>query len=268
MNVDEYLSRIGAGPPRSLDIGTLRELQVRHLETVPFENLSVSLGQPIDLHPGALFDKIVRHRRGGFCYELNGLFAGLLGELGFEVELRAARVARREGGFGPPLDHLALRVRLDEPWLVDVGFGRFSMAPLRFATDVVQEDRAGRFSLRDAAHGDVDVLHDGVVAYRLENRPRDLEEFQAMAWFQTNSPDVHFTHGPTCSRATPAGRITLARDRLIETVGDERTERRLDGAEEILAAYREYFGIDLDRVPSQGLDVRKCGFSTELRYSY
>ena len=81
-----------------------------HLLAVPFENLDIHLGRPISLDQDALFGKIVTRRRGGFCYELNGLFALLLRELGFEVTLLSAGVARADGGFGPEFDHLTLLV--------------------------------------------------------------------------------------------------------------------------------------------------------------
>lgn len=251
MNVEDYLRRIGAVRPRSLGIQSLCELQRRHLESVPFENLSVYLGQPVELGENALFRKIVRQRRGGICYELNGAFAALLRELGFEVRLLGGRVARPEGGLGPPLDHLALRVELDEPWLVDVGFGRFSLRPLRLDTDASQEDPAGLFDVRTAPQGDVDVLCAGVVVYRLEPRARELDEFQAMAWWHSTSPRSPFTQGPTCSLVMPGGRVTLAGHRLIETTGTKRTERQLESGDAVLTAYRRYFGIDLDRVPDR-----------------
>ncbi|MFI5610264.1 arylamine N-acetyltransferase [Amycolatopsis sp. NPDC051903] len=250
MDVESYLRRIGAVRPAVPDFDALRELQRRHLETVPFENLDRYLGRPIDLAEPALLDKIVGQRRGGFCYELNGAFGLLLHHLGFEVQLLAGRVLRREGGFGPPFDHLALRVELAEPWLIDVGFGRSSVRPLRIGTSADQLDPAGRFTTRPAPHGDVDVLHDGDVVYRLEPRPRALADFQAMAWFHTNSPQSPFGHGPTCSLVTPGGRVTIAGGRLIETTGAERTERVLDGDRAILRAYEERFGIVLDRVPT------------------
>jgi N-hydroxyarylamine O-acetyltransferase len=250
VSVEEYLRRIGAVRPRVLDIHSLCDLQRRHLESVPFENLGAYLGQPVELGEDALFRKIVRQRRGGICYELNGAFAALLSELGFDVRLLGGRVSSPEGGLGPPLDHLALSVELDEPWLVDVGFGRFSMRPLRLGTDMSQDDPAGRFGVRAAPQGDVDVLRDGVVVYRLELRPRELDEFRAMAWWHSTSPRSPFAQGPTCSLVTPdGGRITLAGHRLIETAGTKRTERYLEGDHAALAAYRRYFGIDLDRVP-------------------
>ncbi|WAL66305.1 arylamine N-acetyltransferase [Amycolatopsis cynarae] len=250
-DVDAYLARIGAARPAAPSAAALRELHERHLLSVPFENLSVHLPERIDLDEDALFDKIVRRHRGGFCYELNGAFAALLRALGFEVSLLSGRVYGEGGRLGAPFDHLALRVDLDEPWLVDVGFGRFSRHPLRWNACESQSDPDGEFLLLDAPDGDIEVRHDGKPAYRLESRPRELADFAPTCWWQATSPDSHFTRGLTCSRATEQGRVTLAGERLIETVDGERIERTLDGAE-IVAAYRTLFGIELHAAPSPG----------------
>ena len=139
---DAYLARIGASrePPSA---AALAALMGRHLTTVPFENLGIHLGERISLDEATLVDKIVRRRRGGFCYELNGAFALLLGHLGYDVTMLAARVYG-DAGPGPLFDHLTLRVDVDEaPWLVDVGYGRFVAAPFRLDVRDDQHDLAG-----------------------------------------------------------------------------------------------------------------------------
>ncbi|RSM42987.1 acetyltransferase [Amycolatopsis balhimycina DSM 5908] len=250
MDVDEYLTRLGVARPAAADLATLRHLQERHLAAVPFENLSIHLGEHITLDEDALFDKIVRRRRGGFCYELNGLFAALLRALGYDASLRAAQVFHADGTPGPPLDHAAIVVSLDEQWLVDVGFGRFSRHPLRLSGVDAQADPEGEFLLLDAPHGDVDVLLDGKPQYRLERRPRPLADFVPMTWWQATSPSSHFTRSLTCSRPTSQGRVTLSGDKLIETVDGVRNELRLTSPEAIRAAYRVYFGMTLTRLPT------------------
>jgi N-hydroxyarylamine O-acetyltransferase len=100
MEITRYLDRINYDGPLSPTAETLRLLQVAHLQAVPFENLSIHANEPIVLEDQALFEKIVRRRRGGFCYELNGLFAALLRELGFKVEMLSAGVANDKGVFG------------------------------------------------------------------------------------------------------------------------------------------------------------------------
>ncbi len=125
MNVDEYLKRIDYTGSLRVDAETLRNLQLAHLRNVPFENLSIHAGEPIVLNDEALFTKIVSNRRGGFCYELNGLFSWLLRTLGFDVCMLAAEVANREGGFGPEFDHMALMVNLDGALVSGCGFRRF-----------------------------------------------------------------------------------------------------------------------------------------------
>src|SRR5829696_2117836 len=122
MNIEAYLKRINYNGPLEPTAETLRALQVAHLLSVPFENLSIHAGEPIVLDEETLFTKIVGTRRGGFCYECNGLFAGLLRALGFEVAMLAAGVARPDGTFGPEFDHMTLIVTLEDRWLVDVGF--------------------------------------------------------------------------------------------------------------------------------------------------
>ena len=249
LQVDAYLARIGAGRPARAGADALRDLQLRHLYSVPFENLSIHLGERVVLEEAALVEKLVHRRRGGFCYELNGAFAGLLSALGFSVTLLAARAYGR-GGWGPPFDHLALRVDLSEPWLADVGFGRFSLHPLRLGVRAEQRDPAGTFRIAESGHGDLDVFLDGEPQYRLEARRRALTDFEPTCWWHQTSPRSHFTQSVVCSLPTDSGRVTMSDRTLIRTIGGERHEVALATEAEALAAYRTYFGIVLDRVPS------------------
>ena len=240
MDVAAYLARIGADATDPVPT-----LQHAHLRSVPFENLSIHLDGPLSLDPAALEDKIVGRRRGGFCYELNGLFSLLLAELGHTVELLSARV-HGDAGFGPPLDHLALRVG---DLLVDVGFGAHSVFPLRLDTEAEQRDPGGTFRIVPADHGERVVLKDGEPAYLLENRPYELRDFEAMCWWQSHAPGLRFTTSVVCSRLTDTGRITLAGREIIETVAGALHRHMLADAAAVLAAYRERFRIDLERVP-------------------
>jgi N-hydroxyarylamine O-acetyltransferase len=254
---DAYLRRIGADRPARPTEAALRDLQLRHLMAVPFENLSIHLGEDVVLTEEALVAKIVDGRRGGFCYELNGAFAALLRTLGYRVELLQARVFDEDGRLGIPYDHLALRVRAADgdgrAWLVDVGFGDHSHHPLRLDDPGDQHDPAGVFRLVPVAEpgtaGDLDVVRDGTPRYRLEPRPRALRDFTAGAWWHRTSPESPFTRAPLCSLPTARGRVTLSGRRLITTGGGDREEHELTGDGELLAAYREHFGVGLDRVP-------------------
>ncbi|MFD5033023.1 arylamine N-acetyltransferase [Streptomyces sp. NPDC058405] len=252
-----YLHRIGATRPARPDGAALRELQLRHLRSVPFENLSIHLGEDIVLEEEALVRKVVERHRGGFCYELNGAFAALLRDLGFRVTLVQARVLGPEGRTGIPYDHLALLVETvadNAPggarrWLADVGFGDHSHRPLDLDERGDQQDPGGTFRIVPAPDGDLDVLRDGVAQYRLEVRPRVLADFEAGAWYHSTSPASHFTSSLVCSLLTDDGRLTLSGDRLVITAHGVRQERPLSGEDEILAAYRDHFGLRLDRVP-------------------
>ncbi|MEW1545584.1 arylamine N-acetyltransferase family protein [Streptomyces tsukubensis] len=261
--MDAYLRRIGAERPGHANATALRELQERHLRSVPFENLAVHLGEGIVLDEKRLVDKIVSAGRGGICYELNGAFAALLRDLGFRVQLLQARVFGEDGTLGIPYDHLALLVGTEDGagrWLADVGFGDHSHHPLAFDLREDQHDPAGTFRIvpaggRGAAgdadgHGDLDVLRDGKPQFRLETRPRVLADFRAGAWWHSTSPDSHFTRSLVCSRLTADGRTTLSGRRLVTTLGGERHEEILHGDPAVFAAYRDHFGIRLDRLPA------------------
>ncbi|MFD3921392.1 arylamine N-acetyltransferase [Streptomyces sp. NPDC058595] len=268
--ISDYLRRIGADRPAVPDAAALKDLQVRHLRTVPFENLSVHLGEEIVLEEGALAAKVVDRRRGGFCYELNGAFAVLLRGLGFRVTLLQARVFTADGGLGIPYDHMTLLVETPAPagsgrdtdrWFADVGFGSHSTHPLALDQHGDQEDPAGTFRIVAGPDGDLDVVRDGRPQFRVDRRPRALADFTAGAWYHRTSPDSHFTRSLVCSRNTDDGRITLTGSTLITTAAGDRNERPLEGDAEILAAYRDHFGLDLDQVPRVRTAGRREGRS-------
>ena len=122
MNLDKYLSRIEVNPREvRSDVETLRLLQRQHLLHVPFENLDIHWKRPIVLDTERLYKKIVVNGRGGFCYELNGLFNELLTSVGFHTHLVSGRVYNAERKLGPEFDHMAIVVLLNGEYLADVG---------------------------------------------------------------------------------------------------------------------------------------------------
>ncbi|HEV7843102.1 MAG TPA: arylamine N-acetyltransferase [Pyrinomonadaceae bacterium] len=252
MNIEAYLRRINYHGSLAPTAETLRALQVAHLLAVPFENLSIHAGQPIVLEDEALFDKIVGHARGGFCYEANGLFAALLRSLGFDVCMLSAEVAKAAGGFGPAFDHMALLVRLEQRWLVDVGFGDSFREPLLL--DEQGEQRQGRRAyqiLPDGAHL-VLMQREGddewEAQYRFTLQTYSYADYAEMCHYHQTSPQSHFTRARICSRATEKGRITLSEMRLITTTEEgERQERTLTSEEEYAIILREHFGIVMNK---------------------
>jgi N-hydroxyarylamine O-acetyltransferase len=251
LNVEAYLERINYRGPLVPNAETLRALQVAHLLAVPFENLSIHAGQPIVLEDEALFNKIVAGRRGGFCYEANGLFAALLRAIGFDVRMLSAGVAGAEGGFGPDFDHMTLMVTLERRWLVDVGFGDSFLEPLLLDErgEQAQGPRAYRID-EDGAHLILMQRDEGgewKPQYRFTLRPHAYADYAEMCRHHQTSPQSHFTKSRVCSRATARGRVTLSGMRFIETSPDGvRQERTLTGQDEFDAILREHFGIVMD----------------------
>lgn len=253
MDLNAYLDRIHYHGSQKPIAATLCALHVAHLQQVPFENLDIARRRLFNLDPAALFEKIVTRRRGGFCYELNGLFALLLEQLGFMVTLLAARVVNKDGSLGPEFDHLTLQIQCaDEAhslWLADVGFGDSFLEPLRFESLGEQPDglRAYRIEHDGISRWLWERDYDGTWArqYRFDLQPRQLSEFAAMCVWQQTSPDSSFTQRRICTRAIPDGRVTLSEMRLITTVSGQRDERLLDSEEEYQVVLHEKLGIVL-----------------------
>jgi len=228
--VNAYLGRIGLANPVVPDTDTLRTLHIHHLLAVPFENLDIHRpGHPIVLDTVELYKKIVENRRGGFCYELNGLFAALLLSVGFDVDL------------------LSARVRGDR--LSDVGFGEIYRDPLRLEAGLVQEQIFGTYRLLvDGVTWRYQALTaegDWRTQYLFTLRPRNLPEFEGMCRFHQTSPESPFTKGRLCTRATPDGRTTLRDDRLIVTTDDLRSETPVPDDGTFQRLLRDRFGIAL-----------------------
>lgn len=244
-----YLRRIDYDGPLAPAIDTLRGLHGAHLLAVPFENFDIHFGRSIVLDEARFFDKIVGERRGGFCYELNGLFAALLRALGFDVTLHSARVHEGNGRYSPEFDHLVLVVHLAERWLADVGFGESFRLPLRLDERGDQVQDGHIYRIRDEGHGltMLEYGEDGAIldGYAFTLQPRRLEEFAGMCRYHQTSPESSFTQKRICSRATPLGRVSLSDNRLIITERGERREVELGSEEEYAAALRECFGIEL-----------------------
>ena len=248
MDINAYLERINYQGSLAATAETLRQLQVAHLLAVPFENLNIHAKQPIVLEDEALFAKIVERRRGGFCYECNGLFAALLRALGFKITMLSAEVADAEGVFGPAFDHMTLMVSLEQRWLVDVGFGDAFLAPLRL--DERGEQFQGSRTYRIDSDGALFTLMQRIdgdewkAQYRFTLEPHEYADYAEMCRYHQTSPQSHFTRARLCSLATDGGRITLSDLRFITTsANDEKQERTLTSEAEYEAILRERFGI-------------------------
>ena len=249
MNVEKYLARIGMDRIGVVpDIAGLNLLQHQHLLNVPFENLDIHWRRPILLDTASFYRKIVEENRGGFCYELNGLFNELLREMGFETRLLSARVAAQDGTLSPEYDHVALLVIIGEmQYIADVGFGAFSAEPLQLISDLEQEDPAGTFIVRrydaesfEIARKDDAGWHGEYVFTALGH---DLSEFEERCLWHQTSPHSHFMKHKICSLMTLNGRKTLADARVIKTTESSREESTVSSEAEFDRLLSLEFGI-------------------------
>ncbi|RIK30095.1 MAG: acetyltransferase [Chloroflexi bacterium] len=255
MNVERYLERIEYDGARTPNAATLRALHLAQLYHVPFENLDISRARRIVLDYDALYEKIVTRRRGGFCYEVNGLFAWLLTQLGFDVTLLSGSSFRADETFGPEYDHLTLRVLCpadaepSTPWLADVGFGSSFTEPLRLdrATPQPQGLRAYRIETAEPFRIVWQKSYAGVwkKQFRFSLQPRAFAEFEGMCHYHQTSPQSPFTRKPFITRATPRGRISIEGATLIITTDGARTSIPIRQAEMCAALLRQHFGVDL-----------------------
>ncbi len=252
MDIESYLDRIDYRGDTAPTYDTLRDLQRAHMLSVPFENLDiVPLHQPIRLSEQALWDKLIVRKRGGFCYELNGMFAWLLRQLGYRVTYLNARVIGRDGGLGPDFDHLAMLVESPSQrgrWLADVGFGDSFVAPLHFGeAQHIEGLRAYRLEKDSAGYFLWQRDYDGAWKrlYFFDLTPHEFPaEYENACIYQQRSPETSFTRQAIVSRLTENGRITLEQHKLIETTNGERLETAVS-REEWAVLLKQHFGIVL-----------------------
>ncbi|HUR97447.1 MAG TPA: arylamine N-acetyltransferase [Pyrinomonadaceae bacterium] len=244
----EYLDRIGVDSCElQADLRSLKMLQRRHLLSIPFENLDIHWKRPIALDLDKFLTKIVHQRRGGFCYELNGLFDELLRHVGFQTRLISGRVFNGKE-HGPEFDHAAIIVAIGaDEFLVDVGFGAFACEPLRFVLDEAQQDMNGTFVIRKFNDRYFEVAkldaRDWKGEYIFNDAARQLSDFAQMCDFQQFSSDSHFTKGKVCSIMTETGRKTLTDKNFIVTEGGEKKEAPVESELEFYNLLLAEFGI-------------------------
>jgi N-hydroxyarylamine O-acetyltransferase len=246
-----YLDRIGfRGDPRP-NRETLVALVAAHTAAIPFENLNPFLGLPVPLAPKALIDKLVHQRRGGYCYEQNGLFGHVLEAIGFDFSPLSARVLWLQSEDAiTPRTHKLLLVRLSEGQvLADVGFGgAVCTGVLDLVPDRPQATAHERFRLV-ANNGEwrqqIEIGGEWRTTYRFDLSPQYPIDDELGNWWTSASPASHFTQGLTAARS-PAGRRLALRnfDYTVHVPGEESERRRLESPEEVCAVLERDFGIE------------------------
>lgn len=237
MNKENYLDRIKYSGPLEPNLCFLNKLQKNHLLNVPFENLDIHYQRPIELNIERIYEKIVQHNRGGFCYELNGLFYELLLSLGFNAKRVSARVYKKDKEYSPEFDHFAIIVKInDTEYLTDVGFGEFIFKPLELQFGIIQKDQRASFLIDKYKDGHLRVnkITNGKLRPELifKNVERELEEFTGMCEYHQTNPKSHFTKKRLISIPTETGRITISGNTLKLKTGDTITEKELENENE------------------------------------
>jgi len=246
MNIDAYLERIGLDyrPPPTL--AGLTAVHRAHLFAVPYENLDVQLGRTVGLAVPAIFDKIVTRRRGGWCYEMNGVLGWALGQLGFRVT-RATGAVMREM-FADPThgNHLVLRVDMGEGvWLADAGFGDGPVDPIRV---VEGEFSANGFTFKLTHESDGwwrmhNLPGIGAKSFDFNLAPADEAMLQERCTFLQTAPASNFVLNFTAQRCVPHG-LVIIRGRTFRRVRpDGQEERLIASAEDFVETLRGEFGI-------------------------
>jgi N-hydroxyarylamine O-acetyltransferase len=213
--------------------------------------LDIHRQQEIRIDLDRFYDKIVRRKRGGFCFEVNGLFNELLKDFGFVTHLITCSVfSQPKQQFTPYFGHVAIIAQLEEDWLVDVGFGTNFPEPLRLATEEPQLQDGTYYQLLPL-NAEETLLQrytegeDPIKMYKFRRDPQELTSFSEMCVYHQTSPESIFTQGRLCSLMTPQGRITLTDKAFIETQGSKKQETAVENQRDFEQKLKEHFGIEL-----------------------
>jgi N-hydroxyarylamine O-acetyltransferase len=243
-----YLARIGIDCSfiEAPSLEFLSNLQQAHMLAVPFEDLDIPLHR-IELDLKKFYNKIVVKLRGGFCYELNGLFRWLITSLGFRATMVSARVFNKTTNqYGPEFDHMALLVAFEKEYLVDVGFGDSFRTPI-LMPDGETEDVSGIYRVIHVAIDKFELQKKENNAwtphYRFSREPRNLVDFDEMCSYQQDNPASHFRTRMLCTIATHTGRITLSNRSLTVTESGVKTKVDLQNQHEFNAMLLKYFNV-------------------------
>ena len=246
MKLSAYFSRIGYSGPVTPDLTTLEAVMRAHAAAVPFENLDVQLGRPLGTELPAIYAKLVERRRGGWCYEQNGLLGWALGEMGFDVTRIAAGVMRHMLG-DTVGNHLTLIVNLDEPWLVDVGFGGTQAMPLPlaagehdhapFTVSLAEADGYWRFSERFAANDPFSFDFHAV--------PADEALLAGRCQALQTDPESPFVQNLVVQQRQGERHLTLRGRMLVERDAAGEAKHLVQDPGEFVALLRDRFGLDL-----------------------
>lgn len=249
IDVDAYLKRIGENRDKPT-LGYLRKLHRAHLLSIPFENLDIHYQKKIVLDFTKIFEKIILRRRGGYCYELNGLFYQFLYHLGFECKIISARVWNENSAeFGKEYDHMAIVVLLEgEEFLVDVGFGKGMIYPKKIEENVVQMDYTNywRFQKDPDENYLLQISEDASVftsRYAFSKESKEIIQFMEMNEFHQRAQSSTFTDNKMITRLTETGRITLTDRKFKELKLGETHETEITNEDEFLSKLEQHFGI-------------------------
>ncbi|MBF6593471.1 MAG: arylamine N-acetyltransferase [Thermaceae bacterium] len=250
VKLEAYLHRIGYTGPREPRLETLSAVHQAHLRAIPYENLDIHFARPILLSENRFFQKLVLERRGGWCYEMNGLLAWALRELGFRLDYLAGAVPRASAGPNADGNHLVLLVHLPEgDFIADVGFGDGFLRPIPLREGSYIQDglefrlergsEAGRWIMHNHQHG-------AAQTYDFSRRAHTLEDFVSRcAWLQT-SPQSGFVQKTVCQRFVPGGIITLREAVFKRVTKDGVSQRIIETEAEYRRVLSEDFGLELD----------------------
>jgi arylamine N-acetyltransferase len=260
-----YFARIGYTGSTQPTIDTLHGLVAAHNGAIPFENLDPLMGIPVaDLGAAALTDKLVHRRRGGYCYEQNGLMGYVLAELGYDVQRLAGRVVwMNDSGVLPAQTHEALSVTVPGapgPWLVDVGFGGQTLtSPIRLEAGPVQQTRHEPYRLREHGEGfvlETQIRDEWQPLYLLDTRPQQQIDLEVGSWYVSTHPESVFVVGLSVALITDDARWNL-RGRNLAIHGNGDTERiRLETAADVLSVLTGRFGIDVTDLAHVDVEAR------------
>jgi N-hydroxyarylamine O-acetyltransferase len=252
LDLDSYLKRIGYSGPRSPTLATLRALQQQHPFAIPFENLDALLEKPVRLDLPSLEHKLVRSRRGGYCFEQNLLFKHALGALGFAVTALAARVVwERPAGEVRARTHMVLLVELDgEPYVCDVGFGGLTAtAPLRLTPDVEQPTPHETFRVvRDAKEFAVEAEVRGQWRrlYRFDLQEQEQVDIEMLNHYVMSHAESPMRSRLIAARVAADRRFGLGNGSFsVHRLSGASEQRRIGTAAELREVLETTFGIEV-----------------------